>query len=257
MISQLLELCWKRSCRLRYVPEVCQMRSKPEHERHMCDMINLGSLTRQFPDLSGSPLDDVEQIYSTSALDVLRSIVNLIPLSDTPVPDDHFTMVHKSCCVGRSLLVNANEIINSVDGIELEALASKTPPPQPTQALSELVERINQIHDSPQLKVVMRLTAIPNNTNFWQDVAVPSQARSDMGFAWCPKLICIHCPAFEYSLFQHRHLKKEQHTTEALTRHTRNWVHWRNVMGNFRLMGAATISGNHNTPHNTPQESPL
>lgn len=60
----------------------------------------------------------------------------LIPVSDTPLPDDHFTMIHKTCCVGRSLLVKANKIIDSVDGIELEAVASKAPPPQPTQALA-------------------------------------------------------------------------------------------------------------------------
>lgn len=205
------------------------MNSVPEHEQRMCDLINLGTLTRHFPNLFGSPLENVEQLTSITALDVLSSISSMIPVPDIPLPDNHFTIVHKSCCVGRSLLVKANKIIESVDGIELEAVGAEAPPPQPIQALSELVEQKNRIHGSPQFKVVMRLTAIPNNTNFWQDVAIPSQARLDMGFAWCPKVICIHCSAFEYSLFQHRHLGVEQQTNEALMRHLCNGVHWYKV----------------------------
>ena len=240
--------------------EVCQMLSEPEHERRMCDLINLGSLALQFPALSGNPLDDVEQLNSTSPLDALSSISKLIRVSDTSLPDDHFTMIHKRCCVGRSLLVEANEIIDSVDGIELEAEASKAPPPQPTQAVSEFLERTNERLRSPHFEVVMRLTATPTTTNFWQDVAVPSEARSDIGFAWCPRLICIYCPEFEYSLFQHRHLENEQHTTEALKRHMGNDAH----KENYRRFSEErhrdrTRSRAATAPrsHDTPQESPL
>ena len=197
------------------------MHFEPAHERRNCDLINLGSLTRQFPELSHSRLDKVN-LHPKSALDVFSSISKLTRES---LPDDRFTTNHKTCCVGPSLLFQATEIIDSVDGIELEPVASRAPPPQPTppSSLSEILEQVHDRLGSPHFELVMRLTAVPNNTNFWQDVAVRDQATSDTRFAWCPKVTCIYCPGFEYSLFQHRH--NEPDTREALRRHMLNGVH--------------------------------
>ena len=194
-----------------------------ERERRNCDLINLGSLTLQFPDLRGSYLDDAH-LYSASAHDFLSSISKMIPESDTSLPD-HFTISHECCCVGRTLMFHANNIIDSVDGIELEAVASRATPPQSTQPspLSSFIERKNDTLGSPHFELAMRLTAIPSSTNFWREVAVQSQATSDTRYAWCPKLKCIYCPVFEYSLFQHGYNELRLH--EATNRHIQERIH--------------------------------
>lgn len=139
-----------------------------QYERRNCDLVNLGSLTRQFPDLSGSPLDDdrepdpriprplrllslkhdlanansqLEETHSVkrspldddrldspSALDVLSSISKMIRVTNTWPLDDRFTENHARCCIGRSLNSQAKQIIDSVDGTELEAIAPKALP---------------------------------------------------------------------------------------------------------------------------------
>ena len=195
-----------------------------ERERRNCDLTNLGNLTLHFPDIRGSYLDDAE-LYSASAHGVLSTISKMIPESDTSLPD-HYTINHECCCVGRTLEYHAKTIIDSVDGIELEAVASRATPPQSTQPspLSSFIERKNDTLGSPHFELAMRLTAVPNSTNFWPEVAVQSQATSDTRYAWCPKLKCIHCPGFEYSLFQRGYNELRLH--EAINKHIPERIHW-------------------------------
>lgn len=201
------------------------MHLEPAHERRNCDLINLGRLTRQWPELSHSRLDNIN-FHPTSALDILASISRFSRESDISVPGDRFTINHKACRIGPSLLVQANETIDSVDGIELEPVPSRYPPPQPKPPswLRELVARTHDLLGSPHFKVEMRLTAVPNNTTFWQDLAIPDQTTPDTRFAWCPKITCLYCPGwFEYSLFQHRHNLLQ--IRKDLQRHMLNGVH--------------------------------
>ena len=156
----------------------------------MCDLINLGSLTCQFPDLSKSPLDDVEQLNLTGALDVLSSISKLIIVSDTgpklKLADIRAELMDRTLHQGETQLIMPSPSISKGWWKSKFCTGKKRvpPPPQPTQALSEFLERINQRHESPQFKIIMRLTAIPNNTNFCQDVAIPSQTRSDKVYSY-------------------------------------------------------------------------
>lgn len=197
---------------------------EPEYERRNCDLINLGSLTREFPDLSGSPLDD-DGLASPSALDVVSSIRKLIEVRNSWPTDHHFSEAHEKCCIGRSLHSQAERIINSVDGIELEAIAPKGPPPQLTRLtpFTTFLKGLNDKFEFPQFQLVLRFTAIPENTTFWQEVAVPSPTKSDTRFAWCPRFKCNYCPGFEYSLFQHESYDLE--ARKALYSHLFNPTH--------------------------------
>lgn len=165
--------------------------------------MNLGSLSVQDLDLPASPLD-ADDLDSKTAHDILLSIRKLSRVSDITETDDQFTVDHESCCIGADLISQASDIVD-VDGIELEALASEAPPQSSTllSHLSGLVKRFNVTSDSPTYEVVLRLTAIPIETQLWRIVATRSQATADARFAWCPKLKCNYCPGFEYSLFQH------------------------------------------------------
>ena len=166
--------------------------------------MNLGSLSVQDLDLPASPLNAWD-LDSKIAHGILLLIRKLRRMSDITETDDQFTVDHRSCCIGADLICQASDIVDAVDGIELEALASEAPPQQSTllSHLSALVKRFNVTSDSPTYEVVLRLTAIPIETQFWRVVPTRSQAAADARFAWCPKLKCNYCPGFEYSLFQH------------------------------------------------------
>lgn len=164
--------------------------------------MNLGSLSLHYLDLSGSPLDAVD-LNSKSARDILSSIRKLTRLSDITKRDDQFTIDHRSCCIGAGLISHANNIIESVDGIELETVASGHLLQMSHPQVSSLVRRYHHTHDLPPFEAEMRFTAVPNDTEFWREVTTASQVTSDTRFAWCPKLRCNYCPGFEYSLFQH------------------------------------------------------
>ena len=156
----------------------------------------------------------------------MSPISRVIRVSDGSLVDDRFTLNHGGCGVGHRLLFHAKNIINSVEGIELEAVASRDPPPQSAQPspLFSFIERKNVTLGSRNFEVVMRLTAIPTSTNFWREVAIESQATSDTRYAWCPVLKCIYCPGFEYSLFQRGYNELRLH--EAINHHISNSIHW-------------------------------
>ena len=186
--------------------------------------MNLGSLSVQFLDLSSSPLD-APDLDSKSARNILLSIKTLTRMSDITVTDDQFTIDHRNCCIGAGLISHANQIVVSLDGIELEAVASE-PPPQKSTLLSHLSRfvKLSEITGDPPLyEVVLRWTAIPIDTEHWRDGIIRSQATSDTRFAWCPKVKCNCCPAFEYSLFQHP--SDNLHIRKALESHSTNSLH--------------------------------
>ena len=155
--------------------------------------------------------------------------------------DDHFTSDHGSCCIGDRVSFHANNITDSVDGIELEAVASEAPPRNSAQLsqLSKLLKDFEFVPDAPPFEVVMRLTAVPSNTDFWREISIRSQATSDTRFAWCPKIICNYCPGFEYSLFQHRN--NELHIDMALRRHCTNALHYERVRRRRRVIRGARL----------------
>ncbi|KAK0511875.1 hypothetical protein JMJ35_005725 [Cladonia borealis] len=224
VISQMLELCWQDLRQLRSVRGYCGEPWRLKRERQDCDLINLGIMSLHFPDLSGSPLDAVD-LSAKSANGILLSIRELTRRSDITITDDRFTAEHGSCCIGNRLSFHADDIINSVDGIELEALASGLSPQKPAQLsqLSKVLEGFETMSDAPAFEVVMRLTAVPNNTNFWREITAQGQARSDTNFAWCPNIKCTSCPGFEYSLFQHPNDELVIHM--ALGQHFGNVLH--------------------------------
>ena len=187
-------------------------------------MINLGSLSLQFLDLSGSPLDAVD-LNSKTPITILSSMMKFPRRSDITTSDDHFTTAHGSCCIGDHLIFRAQSIFNSLQGIELEPVASGAPPQNSTQLsqLSGLIEQFNTTRGTPVFEVVTRLTAIPNNTDFWREFTIEGQATSDTRLAWCPKLKCYYCPGFEYSLFQHEN--SDPLILEALGDHLTDILH--------------------------------
>ena len=196
-------------------------------------MINLGSLSLQLPHLSGSPLDVID-LGSKNAISIVLSIEKLTPRSDTTTTDDHFATDHASCGIAGYVIFRATLLMSSVEGIELEPVAPGAPPQESTllSQLSDFLERFHtrRLHtrrDTLPFEVVVRLTAIPNYTNFWREVAVPGQAILDTRFAWCPKLKCKYCPGFEYSLFQHQFSEPVIYTT--LERHVKDTLHYERV----------------------------
>ena len=205
-------------------------------------MLNLGSLSLQLPDLSGSPLDAVD-LSSKSAIRIWTSIRNLTRSSDITTTDDHFTNNHKNCCIRDDVSWRAEPLMYWTEGIELEHVASGAPPQKSTllSQLSGLLEQFHTTRDTSNFEVVMRLTAIPNNTDFWQEVTIRSQATSDTRFAWCPKLKCIYCPGFEYSLFRNQH--SEPLICEALERHVLDDLHCERVKRRKREIRHITGSG--------------
>ncbi len=205
VVSELLELCWQYSVKLRSEHGNCTQHRRAERERYTCDLINLGSLSLQFPHLSGSSLDGLD-LSSQSARSVILSIRTLSGMSGITTLDERFTIDHGSCSVVTNVTIPANGIIGSVEGIELEAVSSGAAPQKSTliSQLSSLLERFQIMHNTAAFEVVMRYTAIPNDPEFWREVILPSQTTSDSRFAWCPKLKCKHCPGFEYSPFRHQ-----------------------------------------------------
>ena len=201
---------------------------RPGPERRKCDLINLGSLSLQLPYLSGSPLDAAD-LNSESAHGILSSISKLIRRPVITTTDDRFTDNHRSCYIGTGLVYDANNIIDSTDGIELEAVASGAPPEESRQLsqLSELLKPYQLSRNPPSFEVVMRLTAVPSNTDFWREITTRSPTTSDTSFAWCPKIKCNHCPGFEYSLFQHQN--DEVLIDKALKRHLTSPLHYERV----------------------------
>ena len=189
--------------------------------------MNLGSLGLHFLDLSSSPLD-APDLDSKSARDILSSIRTLTGMSDITNMDDQFTIDHINCCIGTGLICSANYIAASLDGIELEAVASEAPPQSTLLShLSRLVKLSDSTSDPASYEVVLRWTAIPINNKLWRDVTIRSQAISDTRFAWCPRVKCNYCPAFEYSLFQR--LKGTLHIRKALQSHSTNPLHCERV----------------------------
>ncbi len=159
----------------------------------------------------------------------MSSMRKLIRRSNITTTDDHFTTDHGSCCIGNNMIRRAELLMSSIEGIELEPVASGAPP-QTSTLLSELSSLLKQFPitlDTPLFEVVMRLTAIPKNTDFWREVTIQDQAISDTRFAWCPKLKCNYCPGFEYSLFQNQN--SAPLIREALERHFTNILHWERV----------------------------
>ena len=139
--------------------------------------------------------------------------------------DHHLSVAHNRCCIGHSLNSQAERIINLVDGIELEAIAPGAPPTQPEE-IAPFFDYLTELNDNfefPQFELVLRFTAIPDSTNFWREVAMPSPTTSDTRFAWCPRFKCIYCPGFEYSLFQHERYYREGR--KALYSHLFNPTH--------------------------------
>ena len=223
MLSQLLALCWQQSRVLRSADGQCAQK-RPERERRNCDLINLGSLSLQFPDLIGSPLDAVSSPKTVNR--ILSSIRSLTSISDFSTTNDNFMTKHGSCCIGDRLSPQVKHITDSVDGIELEAVASVAPPQKPAQLtqLYELLKQSDIISDqAPCFEVVMRLTAVPTQPDYWRRLNIQSYATSDTRFAWCPKIICNYCPGFEYSLFQH-YFHKEI-TEVPLKWHSSTYLH--------------------------------
>ena len=165
----------------------------------------------------------------------------MIETRNTWPSDHHLSVAHNKCCIGQSLHSQAARIMNLVDGIELEAIAPGPPPTQPEEIAPyfDYLKKLNDNFDLPQFELVLRSTAIPENTNFWNEVAIPSPTTSDSRFAWCPKFKCIYCPGFEYSLFQHEHYYREGR--KALYFHLFNPTH----IERFRRMnpGRSDLTG--------------
>ena len=228
VVLELLELCWQYSVKLRSEHGNCTQHWRPGPERYTCDLINLGSLSIQFPHLSGSPLDAVD-LNSKSARDVISSIRKLSSLYGITTLDDRFKIDHGKCSIGPSVTLPSHGIFCSVEGIELEAVSSGAAPQKSTllSQLSSLLKRFEIIHNTAAFEVVMRYTAIPNDPDFWREVVLPCRATSDSRFAWCPKLKCKHCPGFEYSLF--RHQNAEPIIWMALERHVATPLHCERV----------------------------
>ena len=177
-------------------------------------MINIGSLSLQLPHLSGSPLDVID-LGSKNAISIVLSIEKLTPRSDITTTDDRFATDHASCGIAGYVMFRANLLMSKIEGIELELVAPGAPPQELMllSQLSDFLERFHTRRDTSPFEVVMRLTAIPNYTNFWREVTVPGQAILDTRFAWCPKFKCHYCPGFEYSLFQHQYSEPVIYTT--------------------------------------------
>ena len=198
-------------------------------------MINLGSLSLQSLDLSSSPLDAVD-LNSISANSIFSSIKKFPRRSDVTTADDQFTSDHGSCCIGDDMIFRADLVVSALKGVELEPVASGAPPQESTLLLqlSGLLEKFHTTGDTPTFEVVTRLTAIPNNTDFWRRVARRNQATSDTRLAWCPKLKCNYCPGFEYSLFQNEN--SELLICKALEEHVTNTLHCERVRRRRREM---------------------
>ena len=190
--------------------------------------MNLGSLSLQFLDLSSSPLDAPDPDLR-SADDILSSIRTLTGMSDITDRDDQFSIDHRNCCIGTGLICSANYIAASLDGIELEAVASEAPPQKSRQLshLSSLVKMSGITSDPSPYEIMLRWTAIPIGNELWRDITIRSQATSDPRFAWCPRVKCNYCPAFNYSLFQH--LNVDSHIRKALEWHSTNFLHCERV----------------------------
>ena len=181
-------------------------------------------------------------LISISAKSIFSSIRKFPRRSDVTTADDRFTTDHASCCIGDDVISRARSVVRALQGIELEPVASEAPPQESTLLLylSALLEKFHTTGDTPTFEVVTRLTAVPNDTNFWRKVTTRSQATSDTRSAWCPKLKCNYCPGFEYSLFQNHSF--ERTICRALERHVENTLHCERVRRRKREIRRRTCS---------------
>jgi len=118
---------------LRYCWEACQKRC--EHRNNLsivseiedCEAVNLGCLSRQFPDLCEPT--KASECERRSVLQILDAINRIKHFEDMDSLDSRFTIRHGACDIGHFIQGLANRCVDLVQGRNLRSASSKTLPP--------------------------------------------------------------------------------------------------------------------------------
>jgi hypothetical protein len=92
-----------------------------------CEAVNLGCLTRQFPDLC-EPTETSDR-ERRSVLQILDAIYKIKHFEDMPSLDSRFTIRHGACDIGHFIQGLADRCVDLVQGRNLRSASPKSLPP--------------------------------------------------------------------------------------------------------------------------------
>lgn len=122
-IRSLLRYCWEASRKRCKFQKKHSMVSKVED----CEAVNLGCLTRQFPDIC-EPTETSKR-EPRSVLQILGAIYNIKRFEDMHSLDHTFILRHETCDVGHLIQDLADRCVDAVQGRSLRSASSKPLPP--------------------------------------------------------------------------------------------------------------------------------